>query len=81
MILKVFLKECISDSYDTESAKNVLSTLNVIRKNNLNTLIFAKANIKSIRSKFDMLASQVKGTVMQIEKSLINDRLCDSKVP
>ena len=59
----------------------MLSTLNVMRKNNLNTLIFAKANIKSRTSKFDMLASQVKGTVMQIEKSLINDRLCDSKVP
>ena len=59
----------------------MLSTLNVMRKNNLNTLIFTKANIKSRRSKFDMLASQVKGTVMQIEKSLINDRLCDSKVP
>ena len=35
----------------------------VIRKNNLNRLILAHININSIRNKFDMLASQVKGNV------------------
>ena len=41
--------------------KNALCTLNVIRKNNLNRLICAHINTNSIRNKFDMLASQVKG--------------------
>ena len=41
--------------------KNALCTLNAIRKNNLNRLIFAYINSNSIRNKFDVLASQVKG--------------------
>ena len=42
--------------------KNAPCTLNVIRKNNLNKLIFAHVNNNSVRNKFNMLASQVKGS-------------------
>ena len=53
----LFLKEYISDCSGTESAKNTPYTLNVIRKNNINRLIFAHNNINFIRNKFDMLPS------------------------
>ena len=72
----LFLKEWISDSSETKYApnmtKNVSCTLNAIRKNNLNRLILTHTNINSIRNKFNMLASQVKGNadvVMISEKN------------
>ena len=48
-------------------------TLNVIRKNNLNSLIFAHTNINSIRNKFEMLTSQVKGNVVMISETKLDD--------
>ena len=61
----MFLKECISDSPETEyepnMTKNAPCTLNVIRKNNLNRLVSVRINIYFIRNKFDMPASQVEG--------------------
>ena len=44
--------------------RQILSKMH--RKNNLNRLIFAHININSIRNKFDMVASQVKGNVYVI---------------
>ena len=71
----LFLNGCISDSPETESAKYALCTLNVIRKNNLNRLIFAQNNINSISIKPDILASQVKGNadVIMISKTKLDD--------
>ena len=71
----MFLNGCISDSSETELAKYVLCTLTVIRKNNLNRLIFAHININSIRIKFDILASQVKGNadVVMISETKLDD--------
>ena len=75
----LFLKECISNSSETEyvpnMTKNALCTLNVIRKNNLNRLICAHINTNSIRNKFDMLASQVKGNadVVMISETKLDD--------
>ena len=56
----LFLREFIFNNSKTESIKNVLCTISVIRQNNLNRLIFDHININSIRNKFDMPASQVK---------------------
>ena len=71
----MFLNGCISDSSETESAKYALCTLNVIRKNNLSRLLFAHININSIRIKFDILASQVKGNadVIMISETKLDD--------
>ena len=55
----VYLKEYISNSYETESAKNMSCTLKVMRRNNLNRFIFCYTNINFTRNKFDMLASVV----------------------
>ena len=59
------LKECIPDSSETDYApimtKNATCTLNVIRKINLNSLVFVRINIYSIRNNFDMPASEVEG--------------------
>ena len=61
----LFLREYVSDSSENDYARNMTKnapcTLNVIRKNNLNRLIFARININFMRNKFDKLASQVKG--------------------
>ena len=55
------------------------NTLNTIRGDNLNKLIFAPLNINSIRKKYEELVSQVKGTVdvltiseTKIDKNLPN---------
>ena len=56
----LFLREFKFNNSKTESIKNVLCTISVIRQNNLNRLIFDHININSIRNKFDMPASQVK---------------------
>ena len=55
--------------------KNAPCTLNVIRKNNLNRLIFVHININSIRNKFHMLASQVEGNadVVMISETKLDD--------
>ena len=39
------------------------NTLKSLRKDNLNTLIFAHLNINSIRNKFELLSEQIKGNV------------------
>ena len=71
----LFLKEYLSDSSETESAKNSPSTLNAIRKNEINRLIFANNNINIIRNKFDMLASKFKGNtdVIMISEIKLDD--------
>ena len=75
----LFLKECISDSSETEYApnmtKNAPFALNAIRKNNLNRLVFVHINIYSIRNKFDMPASQVEGNadVVMIWETKLDD--------
>ena len=72
----MFLKECVFDSSETEYTPNMTKKCdNVIRKNKLNRLIFAHININSIRKKFDMLASQVKGNadVVMISKTKLHD--------
>ena len=50
-------------------------TLNVIRKKNLNRLIFAYTNINSIRNKFDILALKLKGNanVIMISETKLDD--------
>ena len=71
----MFLNGWISDSSETDSAKYTLCTLNMIRKNNLNRLIFAHNNIDSISIKLDILASQVKGNadVIMISETKLDD--------
>ena len=75
----MFLKECISDSSETEYApnktKNAPCALNVIRKNNLNRLVFVRINIYSVRNKFDMPASYVEGNadVVMISETKLDD--------
>ena len=71
----MFLKEYLSDSSETESAKNSPSTLNAIRKNEINRLIFANNNINIIRNKSDMLASKFKGNtdVIMISEIKLDD--------
>ena len=58
--------------------KNALCILNVIRKNNLNRLICAHINTNSIRNKFDMLASQVKGNADVV---IISEKKLDGTFP
>ena len=69
------MKECISNSSETESAKNTPCTLNVTRKSNVIRLTFAHTNINSIKNKFDMIASQVKGNanVIMISETKLED--------
>ena len=51
------------------------NTLNSLRKDNLNKLIFAHLNINSIRNKFELLSEQIKGNVdvLMISETKIDD--------
>ena len=53
--MNVSVNECLSDTLE-KAKSGTNSSLQTIRKDNLNKLIFAHLNINSIRNKFDSLA-------------------------
>ena len=54
--------DCLSDSLE-KAKSDTNSTLQTIRKSNLNKLIFPHLNINSIRNKFDSLADVIKDNI------------------
>ena len=58
----VTVDECLSDTLE-KAKSGTNSSLQTIRKDNLNKLIFAHLNINSIRNKFDSLADIIKNNI------------------
>ena len=54
--------DCLSDSLE-KAKSDTNSTLQTIRKNNLNKLTFPHLNINPIRNKFDSLADVIKDNI------------------
>ena len=58
----VTVNDCLSDTLE-KAKSGTHSSLQTIRKDNLNKLIFAHLNINSIRNKFDSLADIIKDNI------------------
>ena len=60
--MNVTVNECLSDTLE-KAKSGTNSSLQTIRKDNLNKLIFAHLNINSIRNKSDSLADIIKDNI------------------
>lgn len=69
------LKECGSHASNIIQVNHCISVLKSIFSDNLNKLILAHLNIISIRNKFELLSSQVKGNtdLLKISETKIDD--------
>ena len=69
------LKECGSHASNIIQVNHCTSVLKSIFSDNLNKLILAHLNIISIRNKFELLSSQVKGNIdlLKISETKIDD--------
>ena len=54
------------------------NTLNSLRKDNLNKLIFAHLNINSIRNQFELISEQIKGNA---DVLMISEKKVDHSFP
>ena len=59
--------------HDINKVSDCNNTLKSLRKDNLNKLIFAHLNINSIQNKFELLSEQIKGNVLMISETKIDD--------
>ena len=74
------VNECLSNTLEkVKSGAN--SSLQTIRKDNLNKLIFAHLNINSIRNKFDSLADIIKDNIdiLMISETKEDDSFSDGQ--
>ena len=74
MLMNVTVNECLSDTLE-KAKSGTNSSLQTIRKDNLNKLIFAHLNINSIRNKFDSLADIIKDNIdiLMISETKVDD--------
>ena len=72
--MNVTVNECLSDTLE-KAKSGTNSSLQTIRKDNLNKLIFAHLNINSIRNKFDSLADIIKDNIdiLMISETKVDD--------
>ena len=63
----VNVSDCLSDTVEKANS-DVNFSLQTLCKDNLTKLIFAHANINSIRNKFDSLANIIKGNTALVIK-------------
>ena len=72
--MNVSVNECLSDTLE-KAKSGTNSSLQTIRKDNLNKLIFAHLNINSIRNKFDSLADIIKDNIdiLMISETKVDD--------
>ena len=70
----VTVNECLSNALE-KAKSDVNSSLQAIRKDNLNKLIFTHLNINSIRNKFDSLADIIKDNIdiLMISETKVDD--------
>ena len=76
----VTVNDCLSDTLEKAKSRTN-SSLQTIRKNNLNKLIFAHLNINSIGNKFDSLADKNKDNIdiLMISETKVDDSFPDSQ--
>ena len=74
----VTVHDCLSDTLE-KAKSGTHSSLQTIRKDNLNKLIFAHLNINSIRNKFDSLADIIKDNIdiLMISETKVDDSFPD----
>ena len=74
-ISNISLEECRSHVSNVTQASDCISVLKALRSDNSNKLIFAHANINSIRNKFEFLSTQVKGNidVLMVSETKVDD--------
>ena len=76
----VTVNDCLSDTLE-KAKSGTNSSLQTIRKDNLNKLIFAHLNINSIRNKFDSLADIIKDNIdiLMISETKVDDSFLDGQ--
>ena len=76
----VTVNDCLSDTLE-KAKSGTNSSLQTIRKDNLNKLIFAHLNINSIRNKFDSLADIIKDNIdiLMISETKVDDSFPDGQ--
>ena len=76
----VTVNDCLSDTLE-KAKSGTNSNLQIIRKDNLNKLIFAHLSINSIRNKFYSLADQIKDNIdiLMISEYKVDDSFPDGQ--
>ena len=77
MLMNVTVNECLSDTLE-KAKSGTNSSLQTIRKNNLNKLIFAHLNVNSVQNKLDSLAHIIKDN---IDILMISETKADDSFP
>ena len=74
----VTVNDCLSDTLE-KAKSGTHSSLQTIRKDNLNKLIFANLNVNSIRNKFDSLVDIIKDNIdiLMISETKVDDSFPD----